>query len=221
MREMSISPKCASSTHNRAKSDNKSLAIQHMRYRHRWPFPDSKWANAILDSSCRSFLQMGRSRSCLHYNKSTSVKFFPKRNHLSFQNSKNHHNRQRTTPKASTGRTPYSLTYRCEAMVPVEIGMPTIRVQYFDEQQNEENTRLCLDFLEERREHALMHIESYKQRMATYHNKRVKPLKFEVGDLVLRRADIVRGNTGVSKLGANWEGRYQVNKVGKGGAYYP
>ncbi|XP_050217638.1 uncharacterized protein LOC126668489 [Mercurialis annua] len=48
----------------------------------------------------------------------------------------------RTTPKAGTGRTPYSLTYGCEAMVPVEIGMPTIRVQYFDEQQNEDNTRL-------------------------------------------------------------------------------
>ncbi|XP_050222334.1 uncharacterized protein LOC126672427 [Mercurialis annua] len=69
---------------------------------------------------------------------------------------------ERTTPKAGIGRTPYSLTYGCEAMVPVEIGMPTIRVQYFDEQQNEENTRLCLDLLKERREQALMHIEAYK-----------------------------------------------------------
>ncbi|XP_050214359.1 uncharacterized protein LOC126665568 [Mercurialis annua] len=119
----------------------------------------------------------------------------------------------RTTAKAGT-------TYGCEAMVPVEIGMPTIIVQYFDEQQNEENTRLCLDLLEERREQALLHIEAYKQRIATYHNKRVKPLTFEVGDLVLRRADIARGNAGVSKLGANWEGPYQVKKVGKGGAYY-
>ncbi|XP_050222383.1 uncharacterized protein LOC126672476 [Mercurialis annua] len=126
----------------------------------------------------------------------------------------------RTMPKAGTGRTPYSLTYGCEAMVPIEIGMPTIRVQYFKEQQNKENTRLCLDLLEERREQALLHIEAYKQRMATYHNKRVKPLTFEVGDLVLRRADIARGNAGVSKLGANWEGPYQVKKVGKGGAYY-
>ncbi|XP_050211346.1 uncharacterized protein LOC126661537 [Mercurialis annua] len=126
----------------------------------------------------------------------------------------------RTTPKAGTGRTPYSLTYGCEAMVPVEIGMPTIRVQYFDEQQNEENTKICLDLLEERRDQALMHIEAYKQRMATYHNKRVKPLTFEVGDLVLRRADIARGNAGISKLGANWEGPYQVKKVGKGGAYH-
>ncbi|XP_050207651.1 uncharacterized protein LOC126657071 [Mercurialis annua] len=126
----------------------------------------------------------------------------------------------RTTPKAGTGRTPYSLTYGCEAMVPVEIGMPTIRVQYFDEQQNEESTRLCLDLPEERREQALLHIETYKQRMATYHNKRVKPLTFEIGDLVLRRADITKGNAGVSKLGANWEGPYQVKKVGKGGAYY-
>ncbi|XP_050222562.1 uncharacterized protein LOC126672651 [Mercurialis annua] len=99
-----------------------------------------------------------------------------------------------TTPKGGTERTPYSLTYGCKTMVPVGIGMPTIQVQYFDEQQNEENTRVCLDLLEERREQALMHIEAYKQRMGTYHNKRVKPLTFEVGDLVLRRADIARGN---------------------------
>ncbi|XP_050222654.1 uncharacterized protein LOC126672742 [Mercurialis annua] len=44
----------------------------------------------------------------------------------------------RTTPRAGTGDTPFSLTYGCEAMIPVEIGMPTLRVQFFDEAKNEE-----------------------------------------------------------------------------------
>ncbi|XP_050217725.1 uncharacterized protein LOC126668580 [Mercurialis annua] len=58
----------------------------------------------------------------------------------------------RTTPRAGTGDTPFSLTYGCEAMIPVEIGMPTLRVQFFDEAKNEEEQKLCLDLLEERRE---------------------------------------------------------------------
>ncbi|XP_050233217.1 uncharacterized protein LOC126681705 [Mercurialis annua] len=39
-----------------------------------------------------------------------------------------------------------------KAMIPVEIGMPTLRVQFFDEVKNEEEQKLCLDLLEERRE---------------------------------------------------------------------
>ncbi|XP_050217456.1 uncharacterized protein LOC126668296 [Mercurialis annua] len=125
----------------------------------------------------------------------------------------------RTTPRAGTGDTPFSLTYGCEAMIPVEIGMPTLRVQFFDEAKNEEEQKLCLDLLEERREQAALRIEAYKQRMAKYHNKRVKPLSFQVGDLVLRRADIAKGNAGVGKLEPNWEGPYRVTEVGRVGAY--
>ncbi|XP_050238002.1 uncharacterized protein LOC126687483 [Mercurialis annua] len=57
-----------------------------------------------------------------------------------------------------------------KAMIPVEIGMPTLRVQFFDEAKNEEEQKLCLDLLEERREQAALRIEAYKQRMAKYHN---------------------------------------------------
>ncbi|XP_050222714.1 uncharacterized protein LOC126672805 [Mercurialis annua] len=70
----------------------------------------------------------------------------------------------RTTPRAGTGDTPFSLTYGCEAMIPVEIGIPTLRVQFFDEAKNEEEQKLCLDLLEERREQAALRIEAYKQR---------------------------------------------------------
>ncbi|XP_050211411.1 uncharacterized protein LOC126661601 [Mercurialis annua] len=84
--------------------------------------------------------------------------------------------------------------------------------KFFDEAKNEEEQKLCLDLLEERREQAALRIEAYKQRMAKYHNKRVKPLSFQVGDLVLRRADIAKGNAGVGKLEPNWEGPYRVTE---------
>ena len=38
----------------------------------------------------------------------------------------------RTTPRTSTGETPFNLVYGSEAVVPTEIGMPTYRVDYFN-----------------------------------------------------------------------------------------
>ncbi|XP_050233229.1 uncharacterized protein LOC126681722 [Mercurialis annua] len=177
MREVSVPPKFTPQTNNRAKSHNQSLAVQfkvHIGHPPTNQRDDRVHQQFTIVNGLKKRLDEAKGRWAdeLH----TVLWSY------------------RTTPKAGTGRTPYSLTYGSEAIVPVEIGMPTIRVQYFDEQQNEENTKLCLDLLEERREQALMHIEAYKQRMATYHNKRVKPLIVEVGDLVLRRADIARGN---------------------------
>ena len=32
----------------------------------------------------------------------------------------------------STRETPFSLTYRVEAMIPLEIGLPTLRIEEFD-----------------------------------------------------------------------------------------
>ncbi|XP_050233413.1 uncharacterized protein LOC126681900 [Mercurialis annua] len=71
----------------------------------------------------------------------------------------------RTTPRAGTGDTPFSLTYGCEAMIHVEIGMPTLRVQFFDEAKNEEEQKLCLDMLEERREQEALRIETLLREM--------------------------------------------------------
>ena len=33
----------------------------------------------------------------------------------------------RTTPRRSTGETPFSMTYGSEAVIPIEIGFPTLR----------------------------------------------------------------------------------------------
>ena len=43
----------------------------------------------------------------------------------------------RTTPRATTGETPFSLTYGFEAIVPTEISLPTYRVASYDDQLNE------------------------------------------------------------------------------------
>ncbi|XP_028072301.1 uncharacterized protein LOC114274538 [Camellia sinensis] len=116
----------------------------------------------------------------------------------------------RTTPRRSTGETPFALAYGMEAVIPLEIGMPTIRSESFQPDLNNEVVALELDLAEERRERALIHIAAYQQELSKKYNKAVHPRLFKVRDWVLRK---VLGNTvvpGEGKLGANWEGPYKL-----------
>nr|GFC46360.1 hypothetical protein [Tanacetum cinerariifolium] len=54
--------------------------------------------------------------------------------------------------KSSHGDTPFSLTYGTEAVIPTEIGIPTYRIAAVDVVSNDEELRLNLDLLEERRD---------------------------------------------------------------------
>ncbi|GJZ99868.1 reverse transcriptase domain-containing protein [Tanacetum coccineum] len=60
----------------------------------------------------------------------------------------------RTMIKSSNGDTLFSLTYRTEAVILAEIGMPTIRTAEVDLVQNNEALEINLDLLEERRKEA-------------------------------------------------------------------
>ncbi|XP_071688182.1 uncharacterized protein [Rutidosis leptorrhynchoides] len=92
----------------------------------------------------------------------------------------------RTTPKRSTGETPFSLVYGTEAVIPAEIRVPTQRILAFDTENN--SSILCenLNLLEERRIMAAIRQANAKQKMAKYYNKRVRYVQFKEGDLVLR-----------------------------------
>uniref|UniRef100_A0A2N9EUX0 Uncharacterized protein n=1 Tax=Fagus sylvatica TaxID=28930 RepID=A0A2N9EUX0_FAGSY len=125
----------------------------------------------------------------------------------------------RTTVRKSTNETPFALAFGVEAVIPLEIGMPTIRTTEFAVQTNEDNLRKDLDLVEERRDLAMVHLAAYQQRMKREHNKNVKPRTFQIGDLVLRKvmANTRRPNEG--KLGPNWEGPYKVLSQAGHGAY--
>ncbi|XP_047162841.1 uncharacterized protein LOC124832631 [Vigna umbellata] len=58
----------------------------------------------------------------------------------------------RCTPHGSTGDTPFNLTYGTDAMLPVEVGEPSLRRNITDMTLNEEQLRVNLDILPERRE---------------------------------------------------------------------
>ncbi|GKV37338.1 hypothetical protein SLEP1_g45378 [Rubroshorea leprosula] len=58
----------------------------------------------------------------------------------------------RTTLSSATGQTPFSLVYRAEAVIPVEIGLPSKRADLHDDPNNEQLLREKLDLVEEVRE---------------------------------------------------------------------
>ncbi|GJV27862.1 putative ribonuclease H-like domain-containing protein [Tanacetum coccineum] len=57
-----------------------------------------------------------------------------------------------TMPKTSNGETLFSLVYGTEAVIPAEVGMPTRRITQGLDESNEEELRVNLNLLEERRE---------------------------------------------------------------------
>ena len=114
-----------------------------------------------------------------------------------------------TTRRKPTRESPFALTYGVEAIIPTKIGMPTIRAEVPEEASTEAIIKY-LDTVDELREAATMCIASYQQRLASWHNRRVKPLTFKTRELVLRRVFKNMSNPTGMKFQHNWEGPYTV-----------
>ncbi|GKV48210.1 hypothetical protein SLEP1_g55036 [Rubroshorea leprosula] len=125
----------------------------------------------------------------------------------------------RTTSRTATGETPYHLAFGTEAVIPIEIGVLSFKVTHFDEGRNGQLLRENLDLLDDVREEARLQTLVYKQKIANFYNKRVRPRTFNVGDLVLRKAGLTGFETRFGKLAPNWEGPYTVTEVPHPGAY--
>jgi hypothetical protein len=116
-----------------------------------------------------------------------------------------------------TEQTSTKLTYGHDAMIPIEIREPTIRVKTFDEAGNEEKMKLDLEMLEEIRKESRVRQEAAKRQAARRFNKKVIPRTFQQGDLVLRRADRPRRRAQDGKVATNWDDPYRIREnVGKG-----
>ena len=86
-----------------------------------------------------------------------------------------------------TGETPFSLTYGTETVIPVEVGLTSLRREFFNEQINDDQLKQNLDCLDEVRDQASQRMAKYQQKIAEYYNRRVKLKRFNIGDLVLRK----------------------------------
>uniref|UniRef100_A0A2N9IBS0 Integrase catalytic domain-containing protein n=1 Tax=Fagus sylvatica TaxID=28930 RepID=A0A2N9IBS0_FAGSY len=107
----------------------------------------------------------------------------------------------RTTHRRSTGETPFVLAYGVEAVIPLEVGLPTIRTAEFDAEQNENNLRKDLNLIEERRDIAAIRLTSYQRQMKRGYDKNIRPRSFQINDLVLRKIVANTRNPNDGKLG--------------------
>ena len=125
----------------------------------------------------------------------------------------------RTTRKSATQKTSFTLAFSIEAVAPIEVGLKSPRIEFASTEHNEELHRLNLDLLEEKREQALKHIEDYHKKTTRYYDKRVKPISYKPGDLVLKKLLPTRKDPTHGKLGPNWEGPYIVSPIIRLGNY--
>ncbi|KAL0431866.1 UNVERIFIED_CONTAM: hypothetical protein Sradi_0812600 [Sesamum radiatum] len=122
----------------------------------------------------------------------------------------------RTTPKTSTGDTPFALAYGSKALIPAKVIQSTSRVICHEEGNNEAMRRLELDLIEERRHATKLRMENYKRKAIRRCNTTVKERMFQVGDLVLKKVEVQRV---AEKLEPIWEGLYQIKSVQIEGMY--
>ncbi|XP_074302795.1 uncharacterized protein LOC141635035 [Silene latifolia] len=125
----------------------------------------------------------------------------------------------RTTPKTSTGQTPYSLVYGCEAVILAEIDIPSARCSLNTVADTAPLMEDSLNLTEELRDASNIRMAAYQQTKAKSYNKTVKARVFRIGDLVLRKVfeNIKEKNAG--KLAPTWKGLYLIDSIVGQGAY--
>nr|GEW43530.1 reverse transcriptase domain-containing protein [Tanacetum cinerariifolium] len=119
--------------------------------------------------------------------------------------------------KSSNGNTLFSLTYGTEAVIPVEIGMPSLRCSMI-KNKNDEGLLLNLDLMEERRELAAIAEEKHKRKIEGYYNFKVQSTTLMPKGLVYHINEASKKED-TWKLGPKWEGPYEFTEALRDGAY--
>ncbi|KAI5437755.1 hypothetical protein KIW84_023752 [Lathyrus oleraceus] len=121
---------------------------------------------------------------------------------------------------APNGATLFSLVYGMEAVLPIEVQIPSLRVLMDVKLQEAEWVRTRyeeLSLIEEKRLVAICHRQLYQQRMKRVFDRKVRPRVYHVGDMMLKRI-LPPQNDRRGKWTPNYEGPFVVKKVFSGGA---
>ena len=110
------------------------------------------------------------------------------------------------------------MTYGAEAIIPLEIGFPTLRTSSFDLSNNDELLGQSLDLIEEQRENAMVQLAYYQHKLKWGYDTNIKMRLLAPGDLVLRK--FLGPTRAWGKLGLNWEWLYRITSVAGIGEYY-
>ena len=122
----------------------------------------------------------------------------------------------------STRATPFMLVYGTEAVLPVEIELPSLRITAAanltpDVIQYAQNRIAALEVLDEERCSMEKKLRKYHGSAPLWYNQHLRLKKFKEGTLVLCNIKEVRANLPMPKFAPSWEGPYVIKVcVGKG-----
>ncbi|XP_075515591.1 uncharacterized protein LOC142550238 [Primulina tabacum] len=130
----------------------------------------------------------------------------------------------RTSKRTATGVSPFSLTFGHDAVLPLEIMVPSMRVAKQNELSREhynEAMIMVLEELDELRIQAYNDLLLQKQKVARIYNKRVNKKSFHEGEIVWKAIlPLGTKDRELGKWSPNWEGPFKVHKVLDGNAYW-
>ena len=100
-----------------------------------------------------------------------------------------------------------------KAVIPIKVGIASLRREAFHEGSNDDRLGVNLDCLDEARDRASCKMEECQQKMFEYYNKRVKLKRLNIGDFVLRKVTPTTKDLTQEKLDPTWEGPYKVTPL--------
>ena len=126
----------------------------------------------------------------------------------------------RTSVHTSTGATPFSLVYGMEAVLPVEVDIPSLRVimeAKLSEAEWVQSRYNQLNLIEEKRLNAICHGQAYQRKIKKAFDKKVHPRIYHEGELVMKKL-LPAQKDKIGKWAPNYEGPYVVKRAFSGGA---
>ena len=124
------------------------------------------------------------------------------------------------TARTPIRETPFQLAYGSEAVIPIDVGLTSYKVENHDENRNDEAMRLQLDLVDEVKTTAEQRLAWYQNLMAEHYNSKVRHKDFQVRDLVLRKVTGATKDPSQRKLGLNWEGPYRITSWQRKDTYH-
>ena len=88
----------------------------------------------------------------------------------------------KTAARTPTGETPFRLTYGTEVVILLKVGITSIIREVFHKENNNDQLKVNMDYLDEVRDRASHRMTKYQQKMAKYY--KVKLRRLDIGDLV-------------------------------------
>ena len=105
--------------------------------------------------------------------------------------------------RTPTGETPFKLAYESDAVILAEVGLTSYRVTHYKDEENKKQLHLSPDLINKVRMDTEQRLACYKNLMTKHHDVLVKPMQFNIGDLILKRVSLATRDPAHGKLRPN------------------